>query len=166
MMLLRWCWGDVVVILLCGYWGEVTARCCPENICQVEGRESTNKRPGQSCQLFMGSNLQCAGPACRSSPQTGADWQTGRLLCLDVSILQPPLATCWHFASQATRPDVLPRTLSCSHYIQIHFVYSLVLQGRQHVFPSGQFSSITLYCDCLVSFSRLKPSWNSSARKL
>ena len=114
MMVLRWCWGDVVVILLCGYWGEVTARCCPENICQVEGRESTNKRPGQSCQLFMGSNLQCAGPACRSSPQTGADWQTGRLLCLDVSILQPPLATCWHFASQATRPDVLPRTLSCS----------------------------------------------------
>ena len=114
MMVLRWCWGDVVVILLCGYWGEVTARCCPENICQVEGRESTNKRPGQSCQLFMGSNLQCAGPACRSSPQTGADWQTGRLLCLDVSILQPPLATCWHLASQATRPDVLPRTLSCS----------------------------------------------------
>ena len=55
------------VLVLCGELGD-GGECCPGSICQVEGRESTNMRPGQAsggagagCCLW-GSNLQSTRP--------------------------------------------------------------------------------------------------------
>ena len=79
------------VLVLCGEVGD-GGECCPGSICQVEGRESTNMRPGQASLgvVYGGPICSPLGPGPQASVHRSGALFRWRHPTLFASLPSPP----------------------------------------------------------------------------